>query len=437
MAEDPFAETGIDRTILRPMPGARPGSARIPAPEPIETVDASPVSSGLNPLVAAANPLLNLIGPLRASAHHPNPTALRERLAQQIREFEARAKSAGVPQEKIIAARYALCTVIDESAGSTPWGASGAWAQQGLLALFHHETEGGEKFFQLLGRISESPGENFDLLELMYVCLHFGFEGRYRVFEGGQRQLDAVRQRVLAAIRQRRGEYERELSPHWPGAQAVAQPRLARLPLWVVGAVTALLCVGVYLGFSLSLSSASDAVASQIAALRVAAPSRQPKPALEPRLAPFLAEEIRRGLVAVDDRNDRSVVTILGDGLFKLGDVAVGAADQGLLLRVADALDRVPGQVDVIGHTDNVPIRSLRFASNWDLSRARAESVTKLLSTRVASGRFRADGRADTEPVAENDTPQGRARNRRVEITLYVPAGASPTTPSGAPGRTP
>src|SRR5439155_24643102 len=142
--------------------------------------------------------------------------------------------------------------------------------------------------------------------------------------------------------------------------------------------------------------SASDAVASQIAALRVAAPSRQPKPALEPRLAPFLAEEIRRGLVAVDDRNDRSVVTILGDGLFKLGDVAVGAADQGLLLRVADALDRVPGQVDVIGHTDNVPIRSLRFASNWDLSRARAESVTKLLSTRVASGRFRADGRVDT-----------------------------------------
>src|SRR5262249_19782832 len=130
-------------------------------------------------------------------------------------------------------------------------------------------------------------------------------------------------------------------------------------------------------------------------------------------------------------RPDRSVVTILGDGLFKPGKILVASPDQGLLLRVADALNRVPGQVEVLGHTDNVPVRTLRFTSNWELSRARADSVTKLLATRVARERLRSDGRADAEPVAPNDTPQGRARNRRVEITLYVPAGAPP------PGRTP
>ena len=122
-----------------------------------------------------------------------------------------------MPTEKIVAARYALCTLIDETATSTPLGASGAWAQQGLLALFHGETGGGEKFFQLLARLAENPQANLDLLELMYVCLEFGFEGRYRVTEGGQRQLEAIRQRLLMIIRKQRGEYERDLSPNWRG----------------------------------------------------------------------------------------------------------------------------------------------------------------------------------------------------------------------------
>jgi type VI secretion system protein ImpK len=197
--------------------------------------------------------------------------------------------------------------------------------------------------------------------------------------------------------------------------------------VWVVGAVAALLLVVIYLGFALRVSRASDAIAAEIAALRVAAnisvnvPARPPLPTA--RLAPFLAEEIRRQLVAVDDRADRSVVTILGDGLFKPGDAAVRTDDQWLLLRIADALLKVPGQVDVIGHTDNVPIRTLRFPSNWELSRARAESVGRLLGTLVPGERIRVEGHGDTEPVVSNETPQGRARNRRVEIILHVPAG--------------
>src|SRR5881628_3956913 len=137
-----------------PVPGGRPAPGR-PAPaeqrqtpaEQAEAFDVASVSSGLNPLVAAANRLLNVLPQLRSSVQHPNPTALRDSLAQGIRQFEAQARTAGVSTEKIVAARYALCTLIDETATSTPLGASGAWAQQGLLALFHGETGGGEKFF--------------------------------------------------------------------------------------------------------------------------------------------------------------------------------------------------------------------------------------------------------------------------------------------------
>jgi len=426
--DDPFADLGVDRTVIMPMPGGRVAPGR-PAqadqratPAEQETSDGTAVASGLNPLLAAANRLLNVLPQLRSSVQHPNPTALRDSLGQGIRQFEAQARAAGVPPEKIVAARYALCTLIDETATSTPFGASGAWAQQGLLAMFHGETGGGEKFFQLLSRLAENPQANQDLLELMYVCLEFGFEGRYRVAQGGPRQLEAIRQRLLMIVRKQRGEYERDLSPNWRGLAAASQRRFGAVPLWVVGAVTGVLLVLIYVGFEWRLSRSSDKLASDIAALRVAAPV-PPRPAAAPRLAAFLPEEIQRGLVKVDDHADRSVVTILGDGLFKPGEAAIGADDQWLLGRIAEALKRVPGQVDVIGHSDNIPIRTLRFPSNWELSRARAESVARLLAAGIGPARVRADGRGDAEPVAPNDTPQSRAKNRRVEITLRVPAG--------------
>lgn len=440
MPDDPFADPGADRTVIMPMPGGRVAPGR-PAPaeqraspaEQAEASEAAAVGSGLNPLLAAANRLLNVLPQLRSSVQHPNPTALRDSLAQGIRQFEAQARAAGVPTEKIVAARYALCTLIDETATSTPLGASGAWAQQGLLALFHGEVGGGEKFFQLLARLAENPQANLDLLELLYVCLEFGFEGRYRVIEGGQRQLEAIRQRLLMIIRKQRGEYERDLSPNWRGVSAANQRRLGWMPLWAVGAVSALLLVVIYVGFEWRLSGTSDKIAADIAALRVAAPV-PPRPAAAPRLATFLTEEIQRGLVKVDDNADRSVVTILGDGLFKPGEAAIGTDDQWLLGRIGNALMRVPGQVDVIGHSDNIPIRTLRFPSNWELSKARAESVARLLAARIGPARVRYDGRGDSEPVTPNDTPQNRAKNRRVEITLHVPAGET-IVPAVAPRK--
>ena len=90
-----------------------------------------------------------------------------------------------------------------------------------------------------------------------------------------------------------------------------------------------------------------------------------------------------------------------------------------LLRRIGQALGEVQGRVLVVGHTDSIPIRTLRFPSNWHLSQERADAVLALLSAELGSAqRLKAEGRADTEPVAPNDTPEGRARNRRVEVTL-------------------
>src|SRR5260370_26949239 len=102
MPDDPFAGLGLDRTVIMPAPGGRVAPGRQAAPEPVVPVEASTVASGLNPLVAAANLLLNVIPPLRASMEHPNPAALPDSLAQGVREFETPARASGLPTGRLI-----------------------------------------------------------------------------------------------------------------------------------------------------------------------------------------------------------------------------------------------------------------------------------------------------------------------------------------------
>jgi type VI secretion system protein ImpK len=434
---DPFAQSETDRTIMMPSPGARGLQRPQPAaaqkanttgesmPRAVESVAAV---SGINPLVAAANPLLDIVPQLRATPQHADPSGLRDYLAQNIKTFEARARAAGIAPEKVIAARYALCTLLDETAASTPWGGSGIWAKHSLLVMFHNETSGGEKFFQLLAKVAENPGANHDLLELMYVCLALGFEGRYRVIDNGRAQLEALRERLALLLRRQQGDYERDLSPHWRGAQALRSRVLTVLPLWVILAVCGVILLGIFLFFRLQLMELSDPVYAQIQQLRVRSTVPPPRPATppaKPRLATFLEPEIQAGLVTVRDENSRSIITIHGDGLFRPGSATVSVEYLPLLGRIAEALNSVPGMIRVVGHTDNQPIRSVRFPSNWHLSQERATSVVGMLSQQVAAARLSGEGRADGEPIADNSTAEGRARNRRVEITLFASPSSS------------
>jgi len=437
---DPFSGFESERTVIKPNAGrvARPaapqggGGTAAPAaaaPEGREAplaLDAL-MTASLNPLVSAAAPLLNAAPRIRTTARHPNPAGLKDALAEGIRKFEAQARSDGLPNEQVIAARYILCTLLDESAADTPCGGSGVWASQSLLVQFHNEAWGGEKVFQLMSKLAENVNANRNLLELLYVALAFGFEGRYRVIENGRGQLDSVRTRLAQMLQQGRTR-EAGLSPRWQGVPARAARLGDGVPLWVIAAVLALLLAVVFVPMRLSINGRSDPVFASLAALDVkAAPvmaTAAPAVPTPPRLAAFLKPEVDQGLVQVRDGPDRSVIIIKGDGFFDPGSADVADKVRPLLARIGAALASVPGQVLITGHTDNVPIRSARFPSNWHLSQARADAVKALLASQVKPELMRAEGRADSEPVEGNGTPAQRAQNRRVEITLFVRTAA-------------
>jgi len=426
-----------DRTIIRPNPGRRSGSQRQTTSTQQSTsvgpaIDVGELT-GLNPLERAATLLLNLLGQIRNTPSHPDPNGLHQQLADEIRQFEARAQRSGAAPETVFTARYVLCTTVDEFVLSTPWGANSIWRNQSLLRLFHQETGGGEKFFLLLDKLVLDPARNIDLLELMYVCLSLGFQGRFRVEQDGSSRLEVTRESLYRTIRNQRGEPETSLSPHWEGVSKALDHKMSRLPLWAIAAIVLAVLGFVFVAFSYNLSRESDPLYATLSATGTEnnlLPSRSLSPPPVRRIADpapdrfslqtFLQPEITRGEVSVEERPDRTVVLIHGDGLFDSGVDVIKPAYLPILDRIGEGLEQTSGRIEVRGHSDNVPISTSRFASNRALSQSRADEVVRVLQQVVTeTNRFTSLGMADTQPVASNDTAEGRARNRRVEITVF------------------
>jgi type VI secretion system protein ImpK len=425
---DPFAPR--DATIFRPRPGAgkrgpdRPASPEPRAPMPAPGRAALPgavrdfSAAGLNPLLQAASPLLILMGRLRTSLTNADIAGLRRQTLEQLREFEERARAGGVANETVLAARYALCAALDEAVLSTPWGGQSEWGGQTLLVTLHRETWGGEKFFDMLERISADPARHIDLMEVQYVCLALGFAGKYAVADRGSARLAEVQAELYRRIRAYRGVAPPELSLHWRGMQDRRNPVIRYVPWWVVGAFTLVVLMGAFIYFHSRLSALSAPINDRLAHVGLVAAPSTAAPSAAPRLKQLLHDDEAGGVLSVEERNNQTVVTLLASDLFGSGSAKVNPKYFPTLQRVAHALDEVPGRVFVVGHTDDQPLRSLKYRDNYDLSRARATEVVKILSLAIDNAaRLEASGVGESEPRYKPESlPENRARNRRVEI---------------------
>jgi type VI secretion system protein ImpK len=426
--DDPFSRA--DSTMLRPRPGAgkRGWSDPAPARAAIPFSEAEPLSDetrgllglGLNPLVRAASPLLLLTGQLRASLTPMDVPGLRRYALDEIRRFEEQARSSGVQNEVVMAARYALCAGLDEAVLSTPWGAQSEWAQHPLLVALHREAWGGEKFFEMLDRISSDPSRHIDLMELQYLGLAFGFAGKYQVMDRGHERLAEVQRDLYRRIRDYRGTPDTDLSLKWRGREDRRNPLIRYVPWWVVGAaVFALLAVTftVYYSRLASIASPVHAELAKVGLEGFALPPAAPAPA-GPTLKQLLAADERNGALQVEENGGRTTVTLLAPDLFASGSAAVNPDQVTTLQHIATALNNVPGRVLVVGHTDDQPVRSLRYPDNFELSRDRAVSVVTVLQATIDNqARLSWTGAGSSQPRFRPESdPENRARNRRVEI---------------------
>jgi type VI secretion system protein ImpK len=430
-SDDPFKPS--DATILRPRPGGgrRAGGdagtqvrSAPPPPTPAEPIDPSRedrIGTGLNPLVQAATPLLLLAGQVRNTLAAPDVPALRRHALDEIRLFEERARASGIGKDVVLAARYVLCTALDEAVLSTPWGnAHSDWAQQTLLVTLHREAWGGEKFFDMLDRISQEPERHIDLMELLYLCLTSGFAGKYRVADRGHDELADVRHRLYRRIREIRGTAPNELSLRWQGLQDRRNPLIRYVPWWVVAAAALAVLTIAFVIYYAALSRMTAPVQTELArvGLEDFTRPRAVPPPRGPTLKELLAPEEQRGALSVEEDGGLTRITLLGSDLFASGSATVNTQYNDTLERIADAVRQVPGRVLVVGHTDDQPIQSLRYQDNFALSRERAVSVAKVLQGGIDNAaRVEWSGVGSTEPrYRPESTPENRARNRRVEI---------------------
>jgi len=442
-----------DQTIMKPRPGGRSsrpeavtaGNAEPAAGTPvavsnsadndktrIATGNRSNVSGQLpqslsvsdNVLTDEAAVLYSLVAPIRSTTSHNDVNGLKKQCINLINQYEQRLRAKGVAAEVIEQARYTLCCFIDEIVLNTSWGGNSDWATESLLSTFHNETFGGEYFFTLLENAINQPAQNLMLLELQYLCLSFGFVGKMRVEDRGYEKLELIKDRAYKAIRSQRGEPARELSPKWHSDVVQSGALETRLPLWVLCSVVAALLLGVYMYLNYQVNNYSDQVHRQLNTLVSWQPDamagqngKSHQDAL--RLQQLLQTEIRRDMLQVITLPDRVRIRVGLDQLFAPGGVTINESFMPVITKIARALEGTDGRLLVSGFTDDLPIFTSKYPSNWHLSLARANAMADALGAGgQLHGRLWPEGRGEADPVAANDTAENRALNRRVEIDL-------------------
>jgi type VI secretion system protein ImpK len=434
--DDPFGlhDLGQRTAIMRPRPGGASPPAAAAGPSMVAAPNLPwPGMGSAGTLLKAAEQLLALAPRLRTHAPPRDVDHLYAKVKSEVERFAQEATSLRLPPDEVSAARYALCALLDDIVLNTPWGARSRWPSQRLAAVFHQDVDAGRGFFRELEAAERSPERHRDLLELMYACLAMGFEGVYRVNPPAGRTLQQIREDLFRLLARFRSHVDRSLSPNWQGASIDLVPERRRVPAWTAGVAGLALVALLYAGFSYRLSGYGDDVAFDLPSaepVRLARMGVAPSPALPPPPAPrvvlatqtlegFLAAEQREGLVEVFDRGRDVVVLLRGEGLFDSGSAEIRPQFLTTIARIGEALADRPGLIKVVGHSDNVPIRTARFPSNWELSQARAAAVARELAREVGDpSQLRVEGVADTQPLVSNATPEGQRRNRRIEIIV-------------------
>jgi type VI secretion system protein ImpK len=389
------------------------------------------VAPNANPIMRAAGPLLQLLGRLRVALLRASFASLMEQVAEAIKFFEKDIRSAGISEKQSNSAKYILCATADDIVQHIPTEERHVWAQYSMLSRFFGERIGGVRFFEMLTQAKLDPLVNYPVLELHHACLALGFQGVYRTQSGGLTALQQIQRDLYETLRRVRPKVAKDLSPHWQGQALGLNVNRSRVPVWAVAAISAALLFGLFVVLRILLSGYADAAVQTTSTLhpddklaikrRVYVPPPPPPPPPPPTSQIVrIRNQLQNGECSVVDQTANMIVISLCDQVtFDPGQAVVRDQFKPLAAKIAAILDKEPGRIRVVGHTDNTPIKTVRFPSNWHLSMERAKAVAAILKLGLADpNRIDVDGKGSDVPVASNTTPEGRSKNRRVEVMI-------------------
>jgi type VI secretion system protein ImpK len=396
------------------------------------------VASNENPILRSAGPLLLLLGRLRVALARAPAASLMQQVEEAIKFFERDIRSAGTSETQANEAKYIICATADDIVQNIPTDDRHVWTQYSMLYRFFKERLGGERFFEKLTLLKQNPVVNYDLLELQHTCLTLGFHGKYRATGVGVAELQQIQRDLYETLRRVRPKVYRELSPHWQGQKLASQASRWRVPWWAVLGVVGLLLFGLYFLLLYWLSGDVDPATARMTTLLdpgklqivriVKAPPPPPPPPPPPdpqsqmaRICGALGPEVAADQAMAEQTANQITVRVGNVLLFDSGSATVLSGFKPIAERIAQTLNTEQGFIKVVGHTDNAPIShgNVRFPSNYHLSIERAKAVAALFQPLLTKpDRLQIDGKGETAPVADNKTPEGRAKNRRVEILI-------------------
>ncbi|MBR0936621.1 type VI secretion system protein TssL, long form [Bradyrhizobium jicamae] len=431
-AAAPTTPASEDWISTQNQPPARP---ELPAAAPLRVDDM--VAPNANPIMRAAGPLLQLLGRLRVALLRASFASLMEQVADAVKFFEKDIRSAGVSEQQANTAKYILCATADDIVQHIPTDDRHVWAQYSMLSRFFGERVGGVRFFEILDRLKVDPLANYSVLELQHACLALGFQGMHRASAGGVPALQVIQRNLYELLRQVRPKQMRDLSPHWRGQALAGRQSRITVPTWLVASVAAALLFAGFITLRTWLTSGAERTAQLSQSLhpsdkielkrKIIAPPPPPPPPPPPADRITQLQRIRNALAAentpckmtADQTASFIVIRVCNLILFDAGKATVLDAFRPVAARLAVTLEKEPGKIRVVGHTDNTPISNTRFPTNYVLSLERAKAVAAVLKQGLTNqNRVEVEGKAADVPIDTNATPEGRAKNRRVEILI-------------------
>ena len=436
--------TKSQRQPLAPTRGSSGGAAMRQSGAPHGSAPAERVRQARandNPLIEAFSALLAFAPELERAQAPDNPEVLRARLLENLTYARDAAVGAGVPLSRADQAAWFVAALLDDLAINTPWGGHSEWPGQPLVVSLYGDVDAGERFFDRVEDLLRYPDRDREMLELAYMCLSLGFRGKHRITgPAGEGALTQFRGNIARALRDPDAE-SGPLSPNWKGVRAADEAPRFIVPLWTIGIAAAALITGIYILLAIRLSDKGEQLYNLAGVLPPAEravifrPVRDTEPPPTIEIAPVMIELLpvitaaapEATRKAISGREDISlaivVVQATSPEVFRSAKADLNHEYEPLINSIAKTILEnrdVIGGITVVGHTDSIPVqRSNPFASNQRLSEARAETIAKLLiGAGVPAEMVKSEGRAASEPIADNGTKAGRARNRRVEIII-------------------